>query len=404
MSLIRKPIARQTGLFSIYSTAAIVVVLSVIYLDLATYVNHIYSSIEPKYLYYALAVIVAPLLLLKFREFLLYLASPFSVWVLAEIIVHSYDLLNATEASTHLIIIRDQYFILVLLFGFTASIIRTESYEGIFRILAIIVPVCVIIDFSNPGVFYPIATEGSVLGRAAAMYINPTKAGEAILITCLLAIPVTRLQYRMPLLLLAGAGAIVTFSRGPILVWMLFWLFLLIIRKLPKYSFVFPLGVFAVLPLLISVFGSYIQEHQDLDDGSTNILRRLDFFQTKSLADDSAQERLSVLEASWRIFLENPIFGSGTGVTSFQSNVWPYRVGAHNQLVMIAAEQGMVGVVLWVWLLVILWRGHYFQDTRFQLAAAVGTFIMAFFNHNMFDTLYWLMTFALVSGRRQWKN
>ena len=344
------------------------------------------SDIEPKYFYYALVVIIAPLLLLKFREFVLYMASPFSLWVFAEIIIHSYDLLDGNEATVHLIMFRDQYLILSLLFGFTASLARTESYEGIFRILAITIPVLVIIDFVSPGVFYPIGTQGTVLGRAAAMYINPTRAAEAILLTCLLAIPVMRLQYRMPLLLLAGAGIIVTFSRGSILVWILFLLFLLITRKLPKYSFVFPLVAFAVLPLLLSIFTSYLQEHQDLN-GLDNILARLDFFQTQSLNDDSAQQRMAVLEAGWRIFLENPIFGAGTGITSFQSNFWPFMVNTHNQIVMVAAEQGIIGIALWVWLLVILWRGRYFQDTSFQLAAAVGTFFMSFFTHNMFDYL-----------------
>ena len=66
--------------------------------------------------------------------------APFSVWVFAEIIIHSYDLINGNEATVQLVILRDQYLILSLLFGFTASIARTESYEGIFRILAIINP------------------------------------------------------------------------------------------------------------------------------------------------------------------------------------------------------------------------------------------------------------------------
>jgi O-antigen ligase len=384
-----------------YLTAAIVAIISLIYLSIPNYANVVNPGIEPKYFYYALVVIIAPLLLLKFRKFVLYMASPFSLWVFAEIIIHSYGLLDANEAVVKLIVGRDQYLILSILFGFTASITRTESYEGIFRILAITIPVLVIIDFVSPEIFYPIGTQGTVYGRASAMYINPTRAAEAILLTCLLAIPITRLQYRMPLLLLAGAGIIVTFSRGPILVWMLFWLFLVITRKLPRYSFVFPIVAFAVLPLLISIFKSYIQERQQTDIVNDNILARLDFFQTRSLNDDSAQERIEVLNAGWRIFLENPIFGAGTGVTDIQSNIWPHRVNVHNQIVMAAAEQGIVGIALWVWLLVILWRGSYFQDTRFQLAAAVGTLFMAFFNHNMFDTLYWLMTFALVSGRRR---
>lgn len=384
-----------------YLTAAIAAVFSLIYLDIPSYLFVLNARLPPKYFYYALAVIVAPFLLLKLREFVLYMISPFSLWVLAEIIIHTHGLLDGSEAMAQVIIFRVQYLILSILFGFTVSIARTESYEGVFRILATAIPVLVIIDFISPGTFYPIGTEATVLGRASAMYINPTRAGEAILLTCLLAIPVMRVQYRMPLLLLVGAGVLVTFSRGPILVWALFWLFLLITRKLPKYSSVFLIVVFAALPLLLSIFTSYLQARQDLGFGLSNILGRLDFFQTRSLNEDSAQERMAVLETGWRIFLENPIFGAGIGITDFQSNIWPHRVNTHNQIVMVAAEQGVFGIALWVWLLVILWQGSYFQDTRFQLAAAVGTFFMSFFGHLMLSDLYWLMTFALISGRRQ---
>ena len=389
--------------FSIYLTTSIVVVFSFIYLNISSYLYVLNHAILPKYFYYALAVMVAPFLLLKFREFLLYMASPFFLWVLAEIIIHSYDMIDGNEAAVQWIMLRDQYFILAILFGFTTSIARAESYQGIIKILAITIPVLVIIDFVSPGTFYPIGTKMTVLGRASAMYINPTRAAEAILLTCLLAIPVMSLHYRMPLLLLAGIAIIVTFSRGPIVVWMLFCIFLLITRKLPKYSFVFFIIIFAILPLLLSIFKIYLQQRQDLAFGFDNILDRLNFFQTRSLNDYSAQERIEVLKAGWRIFLENPVFGAGTGITTFQSNIWPHMVNTHNQIVMAAAEQGILGIALWVWLLVILWRGRYFQSTIFQRVATVGTFLMSFFNHTMLNELYWLMTYALVSGRGRLK-
>jgi O-antigen ligase len=180
---------------------------------------------------------------------------------------------------------------------------------------------------------------------------------------------------------------------------MLFCLFLLVTRKLPKYSFVIFIIAVLVMPLLLSMFTNYLMAHED--QGLDNLLGRLDFFQSHSVDDESAQGRLAVLKASWGIFLENPIFGAGTGITSFKTYFWPFKISTHNQIALVAAEQGIFGLVLWAWLLVILWRGRYFPDKSFQQATAVGVFLMAFFNHNMFTTLYWLMTFALVSGRRR---
>jgi O-antigen ligase len=380
-----------------YLNTAIALVICFVYLDIPGYIFVLDSAILPKYFYYVLFVIVAPFLLLKFREFILYMASPYALWVFAVIIIYSLDILDGNEAVDVLIKDVDISLILSLVFGFTVSIARTESYERLFPLLAAIIPICTLIDFVSPGIFYPIGTELSVLGRASAMYINPTRAGEAILLTCILAIPAMRMEYRMPLLLLAGAGVIVTFSRGPILIWMLFCFFLLISHKIPKSSFIFPIVISAILPLLLVGFKSYLQGRQDLDLGLDNILGRLDFFQTRSLEDDSAQERFEVLEAGWRIFLENPIFGAGTGATT----LWSHRSSTHNQFFMVGAEHGIVGIFLWLWLIVIVWRGNYFQDNRFQRAVAAGIFLFSFFNHNMLTTLYWLISSALVSGRRQ---
>jgi O-antigen ligase len=379
-----------------YLRAAIALVLCVVYLDIPNYLFKLNPNIYPKYFYYLLFVIIAPILVLKFKEFLRYMSSPFCLWMFAEIIINSLYLLNANEALINQIKELDQYLILSSLLGFSASVTRTESYEGLFPILLAICAICCIIDFINPGFFYPINTEGAVPGRAAAMFINPNSAGEVILITTLLAIPVIYFKYRMNLLLLAGIGIFVTFSRASIMLWILLWITLLITRKLPKYSFVFSIIIVAILPLSLNSFRSYLEGSQEHSSGLNNVLARMDFFQTRSIEDDSSLERMQVLQEGLRIFSENPIFGAGSGVTTF----WSYRSGTHNQIVMAAAEHGTLGIAMWMWLILILWRGKYFQDNRFQMAAAIGTFFMSFFTHNMTTDLYWLITFALISGRR----
>ena len=68
---------------------------------------------------------------------------------------------------------------------------------------------------------------------------------------------------------------------------------------------------------------------------------------------------------------------------------------------MLAAEYGVFGIALWVSLAVILWKGKYFQDKAFQLTAVTGFIFLSMFTHNIFDNLFWLLTFALVSGQRR---
>jgi O-antigen ligase len=151
------------------------------------------------------------------------------------------------------------------------------------------------------------------------------------------------------------------------------------------------------LPLLLGSFESYLEGREDLSAGFDNLLGRLEFFQDQALDDSSALERAQVLEAGLDLFLRNPVFGAGAGVT----DLWPLPVSVHNQLVMLGAEYGVFGIALWMWLAVILWKGKYLQDKTFQLPVVIGFAFLSMFTHNMFDFLYWLLTFALISGKRR---
>ena len=205
-----------------YLNTAIALIFTFTYLDIPNYLFLLNSSILPKYLYYFLFVTVLPFIILNFKEFLLYMASPYAMWALAYSVLYSLDLLDGNDKVIDYIREIDQYLILSIFFGFAISLVRTDSFEYLFPILATISTACVITDFIKPEIFYPLGTELTVLGRASAMYINPTRAGEAIMLTSSLAIPVTPIQYRMLALLLAGIGVFVTFSRSAIIIWLLF--------------------------------------------------------------------------------------------------------------------------------------------------------------------------------------
>ena len=53
----------RLGLFGLYKTSALVVILCLVYLDIPTYIFAIHKDILPKYFYYAFFVVVAPLLI-----------------------------------------------------------------------------------------------------------------------------------------------------------------------------------------------------------------------------------------------------------------------------------------------------------------------------------------------------
>jgi O-antigen ligase len=389
------------SLLGLYEVAALVVVLCLVYLEIPFYINTLNESLLPRYFYYAFFVALAPLLLLRFRLLMSYLISPFSLWAFVLIMLGTAHLMVALadgdQSRADLIGATIEYAVLAVLLGFACSITRTTSYERIFPLLAVLIPTTVIVDFLHPGVFYPLGSEGTVPGRAAATFLNSNKAGEAMLLTFLLAIPVLRPKYRAVLLLLVGAGVILTFSRAAILGWMLLWLFLVVRKGVPKYTLAVPLVALGALPLLLGSFESYLGGREDLSAYLDDLLGRLDFFRDQVLDDDSALERAQVLTAGLELFLEHPIFGAGAYVTQ----LWSLPVSVHNQLVLLGAEYGVFGIALWVWLAVILWKGQYFQDKTFNLTAVTGFVFLSIFTHNMFDFTYWLMTFALISGKRR---
>jgi hypothetical protein len=67
---------------------------------------------------------------------------------------------------------------------------------------------------------------------------------------------------------------------------------------------------------------------------------------------------------------------------------------------LLAAEYGLFGIGLWIWMIIILWKGRFFKDRGLQLAMVFLFAFMSFFTHQMFDSAsYWLATFALLSTR-----
>lgn len=384
-----------------YSAVALMIALGLIYLNLPIYAFALNKTILPKYFYFGFIPMLTPVLLSKPKALLTYLVSPFPLWAFVAIllnIIHFFNpFVESNLGATDLIGTRIQMLVVASFLGFIVSVTRTETYERLFPILAAFISCAVVIDFFSPGTLYPVGTEGTVLGRGAATFLNPTSAAEAMLIVFLIACTVVKMPYRMPLLMLTGTGIMVTFTRSAIIAWIFCWIFLLLKRLLPRSAFVFTFAALIAIPLLYGTFENYLSSRENSAASITNIQTRLNFFSNPDLHDDSTEERLKVLKAGWDLFVKNPVSGAGAGVTSF----WSYRAGTHNQLVMLAAEYGVLGMALWASLAIILWRGKYFENKNLQFAMFCLFIFMSMFTHNMFDSPYWLVTFALMAGKRR---
>ena len=389
-------VAAWTGL-------ALPVILLCIYLHLAVFAYTTDKSLLPKFFYAGFIVMLLPVLLTRMNAFLAYLTSPFVLWAGALLALNFLHLASNDDSinarSEALVGFRMQAIAMVILLGFVFTRMRSSGWERTFVLLAVLLPALVITDFLYPGLLYPADTAGAVQGRAAGTFINPTIAGEAILLAFLMACPLVAKRYRTPLILLAGIGVLLTFTRAAMLSWIVIWLFLIVRRRLPAFSAVAALAIIA-LPLMTGGLESYISKRSDFTDALDNIQHRLLFFSEARFDDDSARQREAVLRAGWEAFSNNPLTGAGAGVTDGgASRLWTHSASTHNQLIALAAEYGIAGMLMWLWLLAVLVRGRYFEDRVMQSAVILLFCMMTFFTHNMFDFPYWLLTFALLAQR-----
>ncbi|WP_332879714.1 O-antigen ligase family protein [Massilia sp. S19_KUP03_FR1] len=394
-----------------YKNCVLGIAMGAIYTNLAIYCYVLNPAMLPKFIFFGLFLIFSPLLITNKRDLVPYLLSPFFLWAMLLLIlnvihlaafsttstVSGLDLIDQQgEARRSLVVTRSQYILFAIIFGFVPYATTGRKYLYPIVLLMILVPCAVILDFTHPGLLYPTETEGAVLGRAAAMFINPTMAGEAVLHIFLLGCMLTRMHYRLPFFILAGAAVLSTFSRSSIIAWVLIFFILVWKRTLPRSAVIVTAIIVGIFLVFLGSFESYIQSRQDFESAFSNILSRLDFFSSFKLNDDSSEERADVIRAAWELFLQNPFFGAGAGATQF----WSYRASTHNQILLLAAEYGLFGIGLWIWMIVILWKGNFFTDRGLQLAMVFLFAFMSLFTHQMFDSAsYWLATFALLSTR-----
>ena len=407
------PINKFKDIFLIwYQEFVLIIALGAIYSNLPIYGYVLNPSLLPKLTFFGIFFLIIPLLVIKYNIFGAYLTSPFVLWSAVFLTLNLIHLAgfstggniggiflidNQMVARYSLVLTRAQYILFSIVLGFALYASTSGVYMHTFIFLAALLPCTVIVDFVKPGLLYPIDTNGAVLGRAAAMFINPTMAGEAMLIVFLLGCAVIKLKYRAPVFILLGAAILMTFSRSSIIAWVLLWPILILKKILPKSAIIIAAITLGISLVLLGTFENYLHTREELDGALSNILSRLDFFSNFKLNDDSSEERADVIRAGWDLFLQNPIFGAGAGATRF----WSHRGSTHNQLLLFAAEYGIFGIGLWIWLLIILWKGKFFENRGLQFAMMFLFAFMSMFTHQMFDSAsYWLATFALVSFRK----
>jgi O-antigen ligase len=146
----------------------------------------------------------------------------------------------------------------------------------------------------------------------------------------------------------------------------------------------------------------------------TNLLNILPNSRTGGFVDRSIQSRTTENLVAWNVFRDHPVFGVGIGNFNAYYQAYTRQLGldpraqarsAHNLYLEIAAERGVVGLLVFGSILVLALRQVFQASAKFKrlgnqqmadLSAAMGVslityLVTAFFLHDAFPRFFWVL-------------
>jgi len=233
------------------------------------------------------------------------------------------------------------YIYVILLFALdnrNLTIMRTTLV-----VIAPIITLTLGIDYFNPGYFASDPSYIIVQGRAASFYRNANYAGSSIIIILVLGMDMVPKKSRLLFLLVIFLGLFFTMSRSNLITFFIIIFIMFFQKKLYAKQLLLSMTFIVIFFIWVSTSGlDTISQKYDLEI-TENMKSRVNFFADNATSNTSdMDERKDILHDALEIFQDNPIFGAGLGATLF----WEHRVGPHNTFAMVAADQGLFGLLL----------------------------------------------------------
>lgn len=209
-------------------------------------------------------------------------------------------------------------------------------------------------------------------------------------------------RWLMAVLVLAGAALLVTYSRGGFLGMIVAVVALLLFatRRFPqlsKHAIKISAAVAVQVVILLALF-------------SEKLMMRMQFFMEQSMEDDV---RVALIRDAVEMIKHHPFFG--VGLNNFPEAFALYEITGmkfdinypvHNTWLLIAAEQGLFGLIAFLILMWVVLRDTFrgirqASPLRSAAAAGLGAGLIGWYAHNLVAPLYqnWLvnrMTFVFV--------
>lgn len=226
-------------------------------------------------------------------------------------------------------------------------------------------------------------------GRGAGFYMNPNISALYLLMGMILTVSLLPPRYRLKYCLVVGVGVVATFSRSGVLVWLIsvYGLGRSGIFQLSRRAVTIMVVIMASAVIVMQV-GENVVTTFGLDKYlSENAMQRLHL---DISTDSSVQGRMAVAERSLELIKASPWLGHGLGAHL----VWSTRVEPHNTYLLLGVELGLLGVAMYLWLLVILWRMKSPVSKVFSFSLAVWSL----FDHNIITSHGMWLAYATLAG------
>lgn len=314
--------------------------------------ENVFPSLKVLYWYiftigFALSIAILRLPSLLPKEYLY-----FVVWIFVYLCYSIFNYLYSSQNSNAEQYLTTSIEMSVLLLSFLIIFQIDDSIRLVRLTIVLVVMFSVVmnlIDFITP-------MWSKVPGRAAGLYESPTNSGKMLVFMMVAGLPLIAQKFRLIYCMFIGIGVLITFSRGPWLLWGVAMLglastgYFVFARKLAGIFFV---GVlcFAILFLLLTGgMLEYLRAFGLVDYLTPNTLARLGA-SGQAFVDISTESRVDVAKKAWAVFQNNPWLGAGMGYTR---GGWGIGIGPHNMYLTLAAEGGLLGVAVFLSLLAIL--------------------------------------------------
>lgn len=196
----------------------------------------------------------------------------------------------------------------------------------------------------------------------------------------------------LTLSLILAACLLLTFTRGAWLAFLAGYIFLFIFAGWRRF-----IVALVVLALLVSMTIAF----------TPTVIKGQLSSSIKIGSDLSSKDRILIWKTGWKMFLDRPVFGQG--LNTFMSVFEKYKpadykeiVYAHNCFLQMAAETGIIGLLIFLWFCASVISGalskFFSTSDRLMRATAIGAAgcILAFFANSLVDTILYSLPLAVL--------